>query len=78
VLHQMTWPPQSSDLNPIEMVWDELDRRVREKKPTSDQHSSLIWLRECKVCKAVIKAKGGYFEESQIYLDLFNTFLVIT
>ena len=30
------------------------------------------------VCKAVIKAKGGYFEESQIYLDLFNTFVVTT
>ena len=27
-----------------------------------------------RVCKAVIKAKGGYFEESKIYLDLFNTF----
>jgi hypothetical protein len=27
-----------------------------------------------RVCKAVIKAKGGYFEESKIYLNLFNTF----
>ena len=26
VLHQMTSPPQSPDLNPIEMVWDELDQ----------------------------------------------------
>ena len=35
VLHQMTWPPQSSDLNPIEMVRDDLDLRVKEKQPTS-------------------------------------------
>uniref|UniRef100_A0A4W5K3C9 Tc1-like transposase DDE domain-containing protein n=1 Tax=Hucho hucho TaxID=62062 RepID=A0A4W5K3C9_9TELE len=46
VLHQMTWPPQSPDLNPIEMVWDELDHRVKEKQPTSAQH---MWdlLQDC-------------------------------
>jgi transposase len=38
VLQQMTWPPQSPDFNPIEMVWDELDQRVKEKQPTSAQH----------------------------------------
>uniref|UniRef100_A0AAZ3S383 G-protein coupled receptors family 2 profile 2 domain-containing protein n=1 Tax=Oncorhynchus tshawytscha TaxID=74940 RepID=A0AAZ3S383_ONCTS len=38
VLHQMTWPTQSPDLNPIEVVWDELDRRVKEKQLTSPQH----------------------------------------
>ena len=31
-----------------------------------------------RVCKAVIKAKGGYFEEPQIYNVLFSTFLVTT
>jgi hypothetical protein len=47
VQHQLTWPPQSTDLNPIEMVWDELDFRVEEKQPTSSQH---LWelLQECK------------------------------
>jgi hypothetical protein len=38
VLHQMSWPPQSPDRNPIEMVWDEMDCRVKEKQPTSAQH----------------------------------------
>ena len=28
------------------------------------------------VCKAVIKEKGGYFEESKINVDLCNTSLV--
>jgi transposase len=33
----MTWSLHSPDLNPIEMVWDELDRRVKEKQPTNAQ-----------------------------------------
>jgi hypothetical protein len=72
----MTWPPQSPDLNPIEIVWDELDRRVKEKQPTSAQHivekafQVKLVERMPKVCKAVIKAKGGYFEENQIYFGL--------
>jgi hypothetical protein len=57
------------------MVWDELDRRVKEKQPTSAQHlwelfktvgkAFLMKLveRMPRVCKTVNKAKGGYFEE---------------
>jgi transposase len=75
----MTWPPQPPDLNPIEMVWDELDRRVKEKQPTSAQHmweilqdsrkifQVKLFERMPRVCKA-LKAKGGCFEESQIYI----------
>ena len=46
VLHQMTWPPHSPDLNTMEMVWDEMDRRVEAKRPTSAQH---LWepLQDC-------------------------------
>jgi hypothetical protein len=30
------------------------------------------------VCKVVIKAKGGFFEASKKYFDLFNTFVLTT
>jgi hypothetical protein len=46
VLHQMAWPPQSPNLNQIEMVCDELYRRLKEKQPTRAQH---MWelLQDC-------------------------------
>lgn len=78
----MVWPAQSPDLNPIELLWDELDRKIRIKGPTSKTH---LWqvLKEAwseiqpetlekltnrmpRLCKAVIRAKGGFFEESRI------------
>ena len=42
----MTWSPESTDLNQIEMVWDESDRRVKETQPTSAQY---MWelLQDC-------------------------------
>uniref|UniRef100_A0AAZ3NQG7 Tc1-like transposase DDE domain-containing protein n=1 Tax=Oncorhynchus tshawytscha TaxID=74940 RepID=A0AAZ3NQG7_ONCTS len=46
VLHHMAWPTQSPNLNPIEMVWHELDCRLKEKQPTSAEH---MWelLQDC-------------------------------
>lgn len=38
VLHQFTGPPQSPNLNPAELIRDELDHTVREKQPTNPQH----------------------------------------
>ncbi|XP_064863431.1 arrestin red cell isoform X1 [Oncorhynchus nerka] len=46
VLHQMTWSPQSPELNPIEMVWDESDLRKKEKQPTIAQHMWVL-LQDC-------------------------------
>lgn len=31
MLGHMTWPPQLPDLNPIAMIWDEMDCRVEGK-----------------------------------------------
>ena len=73
----MTWPPHSPDLSPIELLWDEVDRQVQSKKPTSlAELSSIVkdtWkdiaedvlekllARMPLLCQAVIDAEGGYF-----------------
>ena len=38
VLKNMTWPAQSTGLNPIELLWEELGRKVRQKCPTPKEH----------------------------------------
>lgn len=82
VLQRMEWPPQSPDLNPIELLWDELDRKVKAKTQTNIdelfqnlqeawreiEETTLVKLieRMPRLCKAVLKAKGGHFDESKI------------
>lgn len=79
VLKNMEWPPQSPDLNPIELLWEELDRKVRQQCPTSkpalwkilqdswksidDATISKLIDRMPRLCKAVVKANGGFFDE---------------
>ena len=38
IFQLMSWPVQSADLNPIEMVWGKLDRKGRAKQPTTITH----------------------------------------
>ena len=81
VLQIMKWPPQSPNLSPIELAWDELDRRVRaqyarnEKKLFEALKTEWLHLpnsyfekllkRMPKICSTVLKAKG-YFDETKI------------
>jgi hypothetical protein len=39
---RLAWHPQSPDFNPIEMVWDELDCRVKEKQPSAQHMWELL------------------------------------
>ena len=84
ILNIMIWPPQSPDLNPIELLWEELDRQVRQSAPKSQttmwESLQRTWnsldpkiltklvRRMPRLCKAVIKAKGGHFDEKKLPL----------
>jgi hypothetical protein len=67
------------------MVWDELERRVKKKHFLKNSFKAVGKVFQLKLvermprgCKAVIKAKGGYFEESKIYFYLFNILFWVT
>ena len=78
----MSWPAQSTDLNPIKLVWNELDWKVRAKQRISEAHLwqllqenwtelSSVYLqflvvRIQRIWEAVIAAKGGHFDASKV------------
>ena len=77
VLHQMTRPSQSPELNPIEMVWTAEWRKSIYQvlsicglsfKTVGKAFLMKLVERMQRVCKAVIKAKGGYVQEFKIYV----------
>ncbi|KAI5706979.1 hypothetical protein M8J75_013076 [Diaphorina citri] len=82
VLKVMEWPPQSPDCNPIELLWDHLDRQVRKSCPTSQSDLMRILREEWakipqttlekliqrlpRICKEIIKNKGGHIDEAKV------------
>lgn len=82
VLEIMEWPPQSPDINPIELLWEELDRKVKSMRPTGESEMfeclKLAWEtleartyqklveRLPRICAALIKAKGGHIDEKKL------------
>ncbi|GBM26547.1 Transposable element Tc1 transposase [Araneus ventricosus] len=39
--HLMSWPPNSPDLNPIEHIWDDMERQLRTQTPPCPNISTL-------------------------------------
>lgn len=82
VLEIMDWPPQSPDINPIELLWEELDRQVKNMRATNEQqlfdNLKTAWedlgtekLRKLverlpRICAAIIKAQGGHIDEKKL------------
>ena len=83
ILSVMEWPAQSPDLNPIELLWEQLDCMVRKKCPLSQlnlwevlqeawgeissDYLNKLTAKMPKVCKAGIAANGELFEESKVW-----------
>ena len=82
MLSVIEWPAQSPDLNPIELLWEQLDRMVRKKCPSSQSnlwevlqeawgeistdYLNKLTARMPKVSNAVIAANGAFFDESKV------------
>lgn len=81
-LSVMDEPAQSPDVNPVELLWERLDRMVWIKCPSSQSN---VWevlqeawgdisedyldestVRMPKISKALIAAIGGFFDESKV------------
>ena len=78
----MDWPAQSPDLNPIELLWDEIDWYVKKFQVKSEEHLWELLQKAWKavtmetlnklifhmprICEAVMKKCGGYFDERKV------------
>ena len=45
-IETLNWPPFSPDMNPIEHLWDELERRMKKHQPKNKEKLKEILLKE--------------------------------
>ena len=64
----MKWPPISPDLNPIENLWDHIDKELRKMKPTNvtqlEEMIQDLWLRiTCVQCRELVDSMPRRIEQ---------------
>ena len=89
ILHQKTWSPQSLDLNPIEMVWNELTAEWRKGSQqvlsiygnsfktvgkAFQVTTSWSWLRECQECAKLSSRQRVATSKNLKYKICFDLF----
>ena len=78
----MDWPPQSPDINPIELLWNEIDWQVRKTQITTEssmwENIKQVWdnlkigvlhklvERLPRICEAIVKSRGGHINEKTL------------
>ena len=88
ILSVMEWPAQSPDLNPIELLWEQLDCMVRKKCPSSQSnlwevlqeawgdissdYLNKLTARMPKVCKAVMYTEQKYKCNTFVFAPIFH------
>ena len=88
IFQLMSWPAQSADLNPIELVLEEFNQNIRAKQPKSAAHfwhllqkswaeQSSIYVqslvkRILRICEAMIDTQEGQFDDTL----WFNLYLI--
>lgn len=61
-INVLSWPSKSSDLNPMEHLWDELDKRFCQRQPHLNH-----WINPVKRCN--MNGKGYHRSEYKMWVD---------
>ncbi len=73
----MVWPAQSPDLNPLENLWDEMERRLqREERPRNKTHlfEILKWIWEGMDRQVITNLLGSMSRRCQAVNDARGAF----
>ena len=66
-IQTLPWPPYSTDFNPIENLWDELERRVKKHQPKNNTQLELLLIQEWNKIELPVLEKLVVSAPSRLY-----------